>query len=402
MNFDIVIVGGGLVGASLACALQDQNFKIAIIDQDAPLVRNGQKLEARALALSYTSLQCLKTMGVWNELSSDASPILTVHASKKGHFGQTRITAAAQNLPELGSVVSADDLDLALYQCIEKSKSNIYNQTQIFRPDKIVTLEHTEDEVGKSWVITLESGRILKAKLLVGADGAGSFVRKFQGIGINTHDYQQMAIVANVNLEHSHQGVAYERFLENGAIAMLPFGENSVKSVWIASLVESEQLLALSETEYLKRLQEQFGFRLGRLVNIGKRVQFPLRLACSESIYGNGFVLIGNAANTLTPIAAQGFNLGLRDVATLAEKIVEAKKHGLDIGSIDVLGSYAGLRQPDHHSIRQLTDKLADSHLLQWLGILASEWISPFRNKLVERGLGRQQVLPSLCRGVKL
>lgn len=395
MNFDIAIVGAGLVGASLTCAFKSQGLKIALIDKSSLNIKSQDNFNSRALALSVPSIECLKMLDVWSKISNNASAIQIVHVSRKGHFGVSKIHASEYQLPALGYVVNADDLNIALNQVVE-TLSNV----TLFRPDEILGLEKTEHD--QNWTITLSNQKKISTKLLVAADGAESALRKHQRIDVKIHDYQQTAIVVNVALNQSHQGVAYERFLENGSIAMLPFGENKVKCVWIVPSAQLKIIEAQSDKEFLENIQHHFGHRLGLFKALGKRTFYPIKNICAETLYGDRLVLIGNAANTLSPIAAQGFNVGLRDAAMLAELLVQAHQNNLDIGSVDVLRTYANCRVDDHHAIRYFTDSLAEPDVFQWLGILASEWVTSLKCAIAERGLGRQQKLPKLCRGLEI
>jgi 2-octaprenyl-6-methoxyphenol hydroxylase len=393
VEFDVIIVGGGLVGASLACALKNQAFKIALIDKSSLNAKPHHNFDARALALSLPSIECLQMLDVWPKICGSASIIKIVHVSKQGYFGVTKIRASEHQLSALGYVVNADDLNNALNQVVETLP-----HVTLFRPEEIVKVEKME----QGWSIQLSNQKKLHAKILVGADGSESPLRKQQGIEVKVQDYQQTAIVANIALNQSHQSVAYERFLENGSIAMLPCGENCVKCVWIIPSHQLGTLEIQSDNAFLAIIQREFGNRLGFFTQLGKRVFYPLKNICAETLYSDRFVLIGNAANTVHPIAAQGFNLGLRDAATLAEMLVQAQNANQDIGSVEVLRCYADRRINDHQAIRYFTDSLAEPHVFQWLGILASEWVTPFKRRVAERGLGRYQNLPKLCRGVSL
>ncbi|HXH54868.1 MAG TPA: FAD-dependent monooxygenase, partial [Gammaproteobacteria bacterium] len=268
----------------------------------------------------------------------------------------------------------------------------------LFRPEEIVKAE----KIDQGWTIQLSNQKKLQTKLLVAAEGSESPLRKQQGIEVKVQDYQQTAIVANIALNQANQAVAYERFLENGSIAMLPFGQNCVKCVWVIPSKQLKTLEIQSDKALLENIQREFGYRLGFFTQVGKRVFYPLKNICAETLYSDRFVLIGNAANTLHPIAAQGFNLGLRDAATLAEILVQAQNANQDIGSVEVLKNYADRRIDDHQATRYFTDSLAEPHVFQWLGILASEWVTPFKRRIAERGLGRHQSLPKLCRGMDL
>ena len=390
--FDVIIVGGGLVGTSLACALANQPCRVALIDQKA-LLPAEQNDAAKAIALSWPSIMCLKTMNVWPAIFSHLSPIVRVHLSKQHHFGAVDLSATEAGLPFLGGVIDAGLLNNALLERV-KALSNV----SLFQPDVIEKMQKKETV----WELLLTSQTALSAPLVVAADGAHSPLRKAQGIRHQSHDYQQTAIVAEIELLNAQSGIAFEHFLETGAIALLPGGKNRLKSIWVMPTEAAETLKNISDLAYLKKLQTQCGSRLQHFATIGRRFFYPLSSSIAESLYQQRFVLIGNAANSLHPIAAQGFNLGLRDAAFLAEKIVHALKEEEDIGSVSVLRAYAKTRTDDHHETREFLSILADlSKVHQW-GILACAGIPSLKKWVIDRGLGRKDVLPKLCRGVAL
>ena len=196
-----------------------------------------------------------------------------------------------------------------------------------------------------------------------------------------------------MQLEGSHKNKAFERFLSDGSIALLPFGENQVKCVWVVPEDKIEAVKSLSDFEFLKKIQEQFGFRVGRFMQMGRRVYYPLRTVYADNVYADRVVLIGNAANSLHPIAAQGFNLGLRDVATLAALLQKARIEQQDIGGIDVLRQFAEGRYEDHEATRKFSEQLIEPSILHWFGILATVWMLPFKRKIALQGLGKKNEL---------
>jgi len=392
MFFDIVIVGGGLVGASLACALRDLPLKIALIDQK-PAPHQTEIADNRALALSFSSIQCLKTLNLWSKIAEQAFPLQTVQVSKQGYWGVAEIDAKTEGLSALGAVVNAGFFNTILSDALQ-TIGNVH----IFQPDEIIGWEKSLNTVE----IELKSKNHCSTQLVVGADGVNSVVRRLEGIGIKNVEYAEIAIVGNVMATKSRPTMAFERFLGNGSIAMLPFGENGFKSVWILANSLRAEWLALSDAEYLERLQTVFGYRLGELSHLGKRDVYPLRAVSAEAIDGDRFVLIGNAANTLHPVAAQGFNLGLRDVAYLAETISLTMALKEEMGGIKMRRAYREHRRLDHQWIKTFTHQLATPSLLQWLGILGTESISVLKKQIVLGALGQNQPLPKLCRGVSL
>lgn len=393
MDYDVVINGGGLVGASLACALKNQPLKIAIIDP-MPFTKDEKShFDARAIALSDISIHCLKSLKIWEALHLEAEPILEVHVSKQGHFGVTRLKAEEEQHSNFGYVVNANKVNEALTNALTNAPN-----IDILCPDKIMGFTR-ENQI---WNLSLDSKKTLRTALLVGAEGTDSFVRKSQGVETRMIEYAHHAIVVNVGLVQDHQGIAFERFTKEGTLAMLPFGQHKVKCVWIVPKTDSTVLMEISESKFLEKCQATFGHRLGRLEKLGKRIHYPLRQVVSETLYGDGFVLVGNAANTLNPVAAQGFNLGLRDIAELAERLVNAKQKGEEIGSITFLKEYANARVLDHQITQRLTHFLAEPKLTHWLGILACEGLPFVKPWIIQKGRGMNHSLPKLCRGIRL
>lgn len=395
MQYDVVIVGGGLVGSSLACALTAQGLKSAVIEKMPAKVSNPHPTNAKALALSRPSVYCLENLQVWSKVASMASTLREVHVSSKGHFGMTRIQAEKEGLTELGFVIDADILNHLLLETMGTRP-----EVTLYRPAEIIELK-PGDEDFEHWTLTLNSGETLSAKLLVAADGADSLVCRQQGIQRVNHHYPHVAIITNVMLAQSHEGVAFERFTQQGSLAMIPFGEHRVKCVWVVPEETGVDLLNMNDTEFLNRLQLEFGYRLGKLKSVSVRTKFPLKSSYAETLYGHRFVLVGNAANTVHPVAAQGFNLGLRDVATLAEILGDARKHHKDIGAIDLLRAYADQRRGDHETTRAFSHRLTQSNVGLSVGIVACELMDFMKKRVFQLGLGAASDLPKLCRGIQ-
>lgn len=387
-TFDVIIVGNGLVGATLACAL-GRDCRVAVIEQkDFP--DSKTIASPKALALTLPSITCLKGLGVWPLIEPFFSPIFKVHISKSQRFGSVMLTAKDRSLPFLGGVVDSNILNQALVDTAKKLKN-----VEFFQPDAIESTQKTPE----GFSLSLQSKTALSAPLLVASDGTHSRLRTQQGIHHQVQDHQQIAIVAAVTLMHEQPGTAFERFLENGAIALLPMGQKILKSVWIIAKDAGEKLMSLSDADYLSSLQAQFGYRLGHFHHLGSRFHYPLQSVVAESLYQHRFVLIGNAANTLHPIAAQGFNLGLRDAAFLAEVVIKAQLDQEDIGSIPVLCSYAKMREIDHQQTRQFLGFLTEFHQAQTWGILGGV-VPGVKEWVIAQSLGQRTRLPKLCRGV--
>jgi 2-octaprenyl-6-methoxyphenol hydroxylase len=388
--FDVIIVGNGLVGATLACAL-GRDCRVAVIDQK-DLPSSKTIASTKALALAWPSITCLKSLGVWPLIESFFSPIFKVHISKQQRFGRAILAAKDRSLPFLGGVVDSNILNQALVDTAKTLKN-----VEFFQPDAIEAAEKTK----AGFSLSLQSKTRLSAPLLVASDGTHSLLRKQQGIHHQTRDHQQIAIVAAVTLRHEQLGMAFEHFLDHGAIALLPSGQKTLKSVWVSAKDAGEKLMQCSDVDYLSALQAQFGYRLGHFHHLGSRFSYPLQSVVAESLYQHRFVLIGNAANTLHPIAAQGFNLGLRDAAFLAEVVIKAQQAKEDIGSIPVLCAYAKTREIDHQQTRQFLGLLTEFHQAQTWGILGG-LVPGLKEWVIAQSLGQRTRLPKLCRGVAL
>ncbi len=352
-DYDILIIGGGMVGASLAVALADQPLRIGIIESTSLSAKVQPSYDDRVIALSYGSRCILKSMGVWNEFQKDACPIDKIHVSDRGHCGFTRLNAKDESVEALGYVVPSRSIGQALHTHIKK-QDNI----DFICPARWTELESEPNHI--TLTITKENAesQTLTTRLLVAADGGQSAIREKLGIQTKTSDYQQSAIITNITPELPHQNRAFERFTETGPLAMLPMTENRCSVVWTARTDQQQEILDLDDETFLKRLQERFGYRLGRLTKVGSRFAYPLKLIQALEQVRPRVAIIGNAVHSLHPLAGQGFNLGLRDVAVLAETIAIATQKGDDPGDINTLEQYAEARKQDHSTVLTATDTL--------------------------------------------
>jgi len=349
MEYDIVICGGGLVGRSLACALAKLPLQIAVIEAQSFATTHQADFDTRSFALSYGNSLVLERIGIWQYLADKVTPIKTIHVSDKGHFGITRLQADEQNVPALGYIALAPELNQALQKALLAN-----THVQVICPAKALGISFSEQHA----LISLDNQQQLKAKLVVAADGSNSMLRQLLDIPVSHYDYGQTAIIANLGLKRSHNHTAYERFSPKGPMALLPLSEQRMGLVWTLNPSEVGRAMALDDQQFLAEFQASFGYRLGKFTRIGKRFAYPLQLLQAQQLIKSRVALVGNAAHTLHPIAGQGFNLGLRDVATLAKVLSQAQTMQQDIGSDLVLTRYARLQAKDHRHYIQFTDGL--------------------------------------------
>lgn len=376
---DILIVGGGLVGLSLAAALRASPLSVALVDAQAPPPKPDKSLKARALVLNAGSVNYLKKLGVWSGLAMDATPLRAVHLSKQGCLARTRFRARDYDLDHFGHVIAADHLLYGMHHVVRPSEA-----LKIYHEKKITNLQRS----ATGWDLVFEDASTLQAKLIVAADGVDSFVRASQGITVEVVTDEAQALMFNMLLAQDHQGIAYERWTSDGSIALLPFGDKRVKGVWMVPKAQAQALLSLSEAAFLAAVQDCFGYSLGLFQALSVVQAMPLRRLRSTTLYDHHLVFIGNAANTLHPIAAQGFNLGLRDVAALAKILRTASQEDLSVGAIALLKAYALSRAMDHTHTRQWTECLAKTPGYQALGLWLAECLEPFKQWIVEKNAG--------------
>ena len=409
LDYDLTIVGGGMVGASLACALGNHPLQIAMVEAYSQEMNTPPSYDDRAIALSYGTSQIFRTLGIWEQLSSKVTPIKHIHVSDRGHIGVTRIDHSEENVDALGYVITARDLGQVLYSALSQ-----YNNLHIIKPAQLTELSFTDSYANATITFNQDSSeadtKVVSTKLLVAADGGNSSVRQLLNIDAQQYDYQQTAITANISVSQAHNNIAYERFTAQGPLALLPMQDQRCSLVWTRQTDNVEPIMAMSDKEFLQQLQTEFGGRLGQFTQVGKRSTYPLKLVRANAQVQKRVALIGNAAHTLHPIAGQGFNLGMRDVATLAQVIVEEHQAGRDIGLLRVLQPYQQWRQQDHQRIIGFTDNLvkvfsnrfAPLALTRNLGLVATDVFPPLKHLLAEHTMGMAGRLPKLARGLPL
>jgi 2-octaprenyl-6-methoxyphenol hydroxylase len=408
-NFDIVIVGGGLVGASLACALGGQDLRIAVVEAVPFGAASQPSYDDRTVALAYGSRRIFEGMGIWSEIEQrGVSAIEKIHVSDRGHVGKTRLDCADENLDALGYVVENRVLGATLSEHLQQLEN-----VSLLCPASVTQLQGDSG----STLLDIEyegTTQTLQAKLVVAADGGKSFVREQAGIRSFGTDYDQTAVITNVSCERPHQHVAYERFTDSGPLAVLPLpdmdGENRCSIVWSVRKAQLDEMLTLDDETFLARLQARFGDHLGKFTRAGKRVAYPLSLRQAREHVRERLALIGNAAHTIHPIAGQGFNLGLRDVAVLAQVLVEAHEAGQDIGTLAVLKHYARWRRRDHlrvigftdSMVRLFSNSLTPLALARNIGLVTADLLPPVKRLITRQAMGLTGKLPRLARGLRL
>ena len=403
---DLAIVGGGLVGASLALSLAPLGLKIVLLEAVPPGAgEQHPSFDERTSALANGTVRAFRTLGVWDAMSREAAPIRRIHVSDQGRFGSARVDAAEQGLEALGYVLPNRAIGAALWAALRNA-----GNVEVIAPARVVGGELAGDRR----LVRYEAGdttQTLTAKLVVAADGIRSGVREQSGIAADHIEYDQTAITAVMTTQRFHDYVAYERFTETGPIAILPLTYGRCGMVWTARPAEAERLLALPDAEFLKEFQQAFGFRLGRFLRIGQRASYPLVLSRAERHVSQRLAVVGNAAQGLHPIAGQGFNLGLRDAMSLAEVIADRRAEGLDDpGAARVLQDYAEWREVDRRRIVRFTDglvRLFSTPLgvlkgARSLGLLAFDALPPAKSALARLSVGAAERVPRLARGVPL
>lgn len=360
LDVDIAIVGGGMVGASLALALGQTPLSVALIESVDPSAAAAQpSFDDRTTALGNGSRRIFEALGVWPQMAANAAPIRSIHVSDAGRYGFARLVATEEGVDAFGYVIVNRVIGRALWSALGPSA-----RLRRLVPARATGLEMQPDAVQ----LSIESGdaaapRSVSARLLVAADGAGSALRSALGLSARIEDYDQVALIANLGTDRPHEGIAYERFTPTGPLALLPLADGAWGVVWTLAPGRAAEVLAFSDQQFLHELQRCFGWRAGRFTRVGRRASYPLQLNRADGTVASRAVLIGNAAQALHPVAGQGFNLGLRDAATLAELLADARAaipggESFDAGDAALLSAFAARRNADRGGVTRFTDGL--------------------------------------------
>ncbi|RUO69877.1 2-octaprenyl-6-methoxyphenyl hydroxylase [Pseudidiomarina sediminum] len=388
VTHDVIIAGGGLVGslAAVLLARQRPDLSIVVVEPQP----QGPVPDKRTIALAAATVGLLQRQQLWQPLTEVSEAIQHIHVSDRGYLGATRLHAEQEGVAALGQVVPAAALNRVLYDAI----AELANVTW-FAGARVSQLEQHSDFVAVTLAGETELQQ-LAGRLVVAADGQQSFVREAVGIQMQTTDYGQVGIIANVQLERDMDGWAYERFTETGPLALLPLPNKQASLVWSVTEAQAEVMQQWSAATFVAELQQAFGYRAGRILSVGERFQYPLKLHLAERSVAHRVVVIGNASHTLHPIAGQGFNLGVRDAICLSQQLA----HATDVGSYTTLADYWQQREGDYNSIIGLTDMLVRGFSNQhWpltcarnLALLGLDALPPLRQAFARRTMGLAQM----------
>ena len=328
---DIAIIGGGLIGLCTALVLQHTTRNITLIEATDIRSPDPGGMNARSIALSCSSVQIFRALGIWPQLSSRATPIRNIHVSAQGRWGVTRMRAQDYDLDALGYVIDNQALTQCLLQAVDDSdqiKLELKSEFEVIEQQQSATIKYRKNK-------RLQS---LQSQLVLIADGARSKAREALGIPCHSVDYGQSVVISNVRVSEAKSCCAYERFTSQGPLAMLPLGDSTYACVWTLDPDVAGQVSQYSDAEFAAALQQCFGYRLGIIDEVGARFSIPLQRTRAERLHSGRCMLIGNAANALHPVAGQGFNLALRDIACLYELLVELKLDEMGLDEIEKLG----------------------------------------------------------------
>lgn len=397
-SVDIAIVGGGMVGLALAAAFKDTDLRIAVIESRVPDSELADLPDVRVSALSRSSENILRNLGAWNGIvERRAAPYSAMEVWEQDSFARIEFDAQKLAQPDLGHIVENRVIQLSLLEQVKK-QSNV----SLFMPAQCSSMAVGESE---AW-LTLDNGHALTAKLVVGADGANSWVRKQQDIPLTHWDYGHSAVVANIWTAETHDKVARQIFTPQGPLAFLPMGKSNMSSiVWSTEPNRAESLVAMSDEEFNKSLTAEFDARLGLCEVVGQRFAFPLKMRYARDFAVERVALVGDAAHTIHPLAGQGVNLGLLDAASLAQEVMTLWRKGEDIGTKRNLRSYERWRKSEAAkmiaAMQGFKDLFAGDNpakkLARGIGMALVGQLPGAKDEIMKRALGLKGNLPALA-----
>lgn len=401
-DYDLVIIGGGMVGLSLAATFADTALSVAVIEPSLPQQTKQPSFDQRSIALSISSQRFFETLGMWPKFQKCIQSVSKLHISREGGFGHAQLDAYDYGLKAFGHIVGAQDLGQILSEYLS-DKNNI----QVLRPASFKSIRLSEDQIDIELNQKLQT---ISSRVFVAADGTFSNVKSQLGIKSDIQDYNQAMVVANVSFSEPNPEMAFERFRESGALALLPIDTQSYCILMTVSEKSVQSITKLNDADFCQQIYHQFGYRLGCVTNISKRVSYPIKQVLARSLVKNNCVLVGNAAHQLHPIAAQGLNLSIRDLALLAEKLCDYfdGKSGNELEA--VLKQYQekrrlGLDNTANfiHSITNLFEVKSDSikHGIH-AGLIGIDILPKLGMSWIKEGAGLKDCQSKLLRGIRL
>ena len=410
-QFDVLIAGGGMTGATAAIALAQLGLSVAIVEAVEPDLEISPSFDQRAVALSSASVEIYRSLGLWPLIQHLSCPIKTIHVSEQGQFGFTRLTAAESKVEALGEVIPLDLTGPVLWKALQN-----YPSIASFCPWQVESITQNHNTEATSQIVQLVSKSDasqlveVEAQLVLAADGSFSQIARKLNIEHSRKTYNQHAVIANIQTSVSHDFQAFERFTVNGPLALLPLTGNRMSLVWCQKPEMVATVMGWNEQEFQSELQQAFGYRLGEITKVGERHEYPLALHLPSLQFKQNTLLMGNAAHTLHPIAGQGFNLCLRDIAALVELIQDAIANAQDWASEEFLSQYVASRQADWQQTVLATDSFARLFsnefvplvLIRNKGMSLVNHFKPLKQFLSRSAMGYGTRSSRLARGISL
>jgi 2-octaprenylphenol hydroxylase len=397
-QFDVIIIGGGMVGATLAAALHDKRLSVALIEPHQMQVTFDNKFDLRVSAITRASQRIFESLGMWQGMQSlGVSPFREMHVWEQPGSSEMHFDSAELSEPYLGHIIENRVMLASMYETLQQ-------QVNLKLISGLQCSALQKQDAG--WLVTLQDGSQVSASLLVGADGSRSWLRQQLGMTVRGWDYAQTALVTYVKTEKSHQQTAWQRFLPGGPLAFLPLLKGYSSIVWSTQPQHAEELRGLPEQAFAEALEDAYDSRLGAIIETGPRACFPLRFLIAESYIDEHVALVGDAAHTIHPLAGQGVNLGLSDAASLAEVVIDALNQRQPINSHKVLRRYERWRRSENLSMLAMVDQIqrlftTQPPVLQWArntGMGLVNRLAPVKHEVIQHAMGVRGDLPRIAR----